>query len=127
MSIIVRKTGTREYAYAAHRDGKRMVQEYMGPLARPEVRRRVELARRATVIPAHTMRLFEDVASGGLSLQRNGAQIIARILEAGDLDDADWMTYVFPASAIVDVLLSADLTPRTRNFWLVWFEVPDAS
>ena len=44
MSIIIRKTGNREYAYVAHRDGARMVQSYIGPLARPEVRRRVEAA-----------------------------------------------------------------------------------
>jgi len=62
MSIIIRKTGNREYVYVAHRDGARMVQSYIGPLARLEVRRRVEAARRATTIPPHTMRLFAGTA-----------------------------------------------------------------
>jgi hypothetical protein len=128
MSIIVRKKGSREYAYAAHRDGTHMVQSYIGPLARPDVRRRVESARWATVMPAHTMRLFPAVRSGALHLQRDSGTIMACLLEHGDLEDQRWLACVYSASAIVDVLLSArDLSDRTRNFWMVWFEVPDAS
>lgn len=128
MSIIVRKKGSREYAYAARRDGTRMVQSYVGPLARPDVRRRVEAARWATVMPAHTMRLFAGMNPQALHLQRNAGAIIACVLEDGDLEDQRWLACVYPASAIVDVLLSArDLSNRTRNFWMVWFEVPDAS
>lgn len=128
MSIIVRKTGNREYAYEAHRDGARMVQSYIGPLARPEVRRRVEVAQRATMMPVHTMRLFAAVDAGALHLQRDATAIIACLLEGGDLDDLGWLACVYPASAIIDVLLSVkDLSARARNFWLVWLEVPDAS
>jgi hypothetical protein len=128
MSIIVRKKGSREYAYAARRDGTRMVQTYVGPLARPDVRRRVEAARWATVMPAHTMRLFAGMNPQALHLQRNAGAIMACLLEHGDLEDQRWLACVYPASAIVDVLLSArDLSNRTRNFWMVWFEVPDAS
>jgi len=128
MSIVVHRIGGREYAYMAHRDGARMVQSYIGPLARPEVRRRVDLARNATAVPVHTMRLFAGVDPGSLSLQRDAAAIIGRVLEQGDLADVQWMTCAFSVSAIVDVLLSSkDLSARTRNFWLVWFEVPDAS
>jgi hypothetical protein len=32
MSIIIRKTGNREYVYVAHRDVARMVQPYIGAL-----------------------------------------------------------------------------------------------
>jgi hypothetical protein len=128
MSIIIRKTGNREYAYAAHRDGKRMVQSYIGSLARPDVRRRVEAAQRATVMPVHTMRLFAGADPGALHLQRNAASIIACLLERGDLEDLEWLACVYPTSAIIDAVLSDDgLSARARNFWLVWFEVPDAS
>ncbi|MCX6084495.1 MAG: hypothetical protein NT102_05975 [Caldiserica bacterium] len=128
MSIIIRKTGNREYVYVAHRDGARMVQSYIGPLARPEVRRRVEAAQRATTMPLHTMRLFAGVDPSALHLQRNAAAIIACLLEQGDLEDLRWLAYVYPASAIIDVLLSTKgLSPRARNFWIVWFEVADAS
>ena len=128
MSIIIRKTGNREYAYEAHRDGARMVQSYIGPLARPEVRRRVEAARRATAMPEHTMRLFAGVDSSALHLQRNAAAIIACLLEQGDLEDLRWLVYAYSTSAIIDVALSMkELSAKTRNFWLVWFEVPDAS
>jgi len=128
MSIIIRKTGNREYAYVAHRDGARMVQSYIGPLARPEVRRRVEVAQRATMMPVHTMRLFAAVDPGALHLQRDAVAIIACLMDRGDVEDLRWLVYVYPASVIVDVLLSEKgLSARTRNFWMVWFEVPDAS
>jgi hypothetical protein len=128
MSIIVRRTGNREYAYVAHRDGARMVQSYIGPLTRPDVRRRVEAARWATNVPPHTTRLFAGMNPQTLHLQRNAGAIVARVLESGDLEDQRWLACVYSASAVVDVLLSArDLSDRTRNFWMVWFEVPDAS
>jgi hypothetical protein len=128
MSIIIRKTGNREYVYVAHRDGARMVQFYIGPLARPEVRRRVEAAQRATTMPLHTIRLFAGADPSTLQLQRDAAAIIACLLERGDLEDLRWLAYVYPASAVVDVLLSGKgLSARACNFWMVWFEEPDAS
>jgi hypothetical protein len=128
MSIIIRKTGNREYAYVAHRDGARMVQSYIGPLARPEVRRRVEAAQRAMAMPLHTMRLFAGVDPSALHLQRDAAVIITSLLERGDMEDLRWLAYVYPTSAIIDVVLSAKgLPPRARNFWMAWFEVADAS
>lgn len=128
MSIVIRKTGTREYAYMAHRDGARMVQSYIGPLTRPEVRRRVDTAQRATTMPLYTMRLFAGADPSALSLQRDAAAIIACLLERGDLEDLRWLADVYPVSAIIDVVLSAkSLSARARSFWLVWFEVPDAS
>lgn len=128
MSITIRKTGNREYAYVAHRDGARMVQSYIGPLTRPEVRRRVDAAQRATTMPLHTMRLFAGVDPSALSLQRDAAAIIACLLEQGDLEDLRWLVHVYPVSAIVDVLLSEKgLSERARNFWIMWFEEPNAS
>ena len=128
MSINIRKTGNKEYAYMAHRDGARMVQSYSGPLTRPEVRRRVDAAQRATTMPLHTMRLFTGVDPSALSLQRDAAAIIACLLEQGDLEDLSWLVHVYPVSAIVDVLLSEKgLSERARNFWIMWFEEPNAS
>jgi hypothetical protein len=128
MSIMIRKTGNREYAYLAHRDGARMVQSYIGPLTRPDVRRRIDAAQQATKMAVHTMRLFPGADPGALSLQRDAAAIIACLLEQGDLEDLQWLLYVYPVSAVVDVVLSAKaLSARARNFWLVWFEVSDAS
>jgi len=128
MSITIRKTGNKEYAYMAHRDGARMVQSYIGPLTRPEVRRRVDAAQRATTMPLHTMRLFTGVDPSALSLQRDTAAIIACLLEQGDLEDLSWLVHVYPESTIIDVVLSEKgLSARARNFWMVWFEVPDAS
>jgi hypothetical protein len=128
MSITIRKTGNREYAYVAHRDGARMIQSYIGPLARPDVRRRVEVAQRATTMPFHTMRLFTGVDPSALHLQRDAAAIIVCLLERGDLEDLRWLACVYPTSAIMDVLLSPKgLSARARNFWMVWFEEPDAS
>jgi hypothetical protein len=74
------------------------------------------------------MRLFAGVDPSALSLQRDAATIIACLLEQGDLEDLRWLAGVYPVSAIVDVLLSEKgLSERARNFWMVWFEVPDAS
>jgi hypothetical protein len=128
MSIIIRKIGNREYAYLAHRDGARMVQSYIGPLTRPDVRRRIDAAQQATKMPVHTMRLFPGADPGALSLQRDAAAIIACLLEQGDLEDLRWLLYVYPVSAVVDVVLSAkSLSPKARNFWIAWFEESDAS
>ncbi|MFZ2413439.1 MAG: hypothetical protein WAW16_04400 [Candidatus Cryosericum sp.] len=128
MSIVIRKTGNREYVYEAHRDGPHMVQSYVGPLIRADVRRRVEVARQATTMPVHTARLFADWDPGAVHLQRDAASIISCLLERGDLEDLRWLVCVYSTSVIVDVLLSAkDLSTRSRNFWLAWFEVPDAS
>ena len=128
MSITIRKMGNKEYAYMAHRNGARMVQSYIGPLTRPEVRRRVDAAQRATTMPLHTMRLFAGVDPSTLSLQRDAAAIIACLLEQGDLEDLRWLAGVYPETTIIDVVLSAkSLSARARSFWLVWFEVPDAS
>lgn len=123
MSIVVRKVGGREYAYEAHRQGARMVQSYIGPLARPEVARRVRIAREAVTVPAHTLRLFSTAPS----VQRDAGALIRTVLEQGDLEDVRWMMLAYPVSTIVDVLLAADLPAETRNFWLVWFEVRGAS
>jgi homoserine kinase len=128
MSIVIRKVGSREYVYEAHRDGARMVQSYIGPLARPHVRRRVEAAQQATVIPQHTMRLFSGAGPAVPSLSRDAAHIIAIVLEQGDLEDVQWLTRVYPGSTIVDAILAGTgLSSRTRTFWSVWFEVPNAS
>lgn len=128
MSIIIRKTGNREYVYVAHRDGAHMVQSYVGPLSRPDVQRRVEAAQRATIMPLHTQRLFVASDPRALHLQKNAAAIIAGVLERGDLEDLRWLSYVYPVSVIVDVLLSGTVLPaRTRNFWMMWFEESDAS
>lgn len=128
MSIIIRKTGNREYVYVAHRDGARMVQSYVGPLARPDVRRRIDAARWAAMMPEHTMRLFDGADPGTVHLHKDAAVIIARLLEQGDLEDLRWLTCAYPTSTIIDVLLSAEgLSPMTRNFWTAWFGVPDAS
>jgi hypothetical protein len=105
-----------------------MVQTYIGPLARTDVRRRVEAARLVTMIPTHAMRLFTGMDPADLHLQRNAGTIIACVLEQGDLEDLRWLSRAYPGSSIVDVVLSANgLSDRTRNFWMVWFEVPDAS
>jgi len=128
MSIIIRKTGNREYVYMAHRDGARMVQSYIGPLARPDVRRRIDAARWATTMPDHTMRLFDGAAPGTLHLQKDAAVIIARLLELGDLEDLRWLNCVYPTSAVIDALLSTSgVSPMARNFWMVWFEMSHAS
>ena len=79
-------------------------------------------------MPLHTMRLFAGVDPSALHLQRDAAAIIACLLEQGDLEDLQWFACVYPVSAIVDVVLSAKgLSARARNFWMVWFEEPDAS
>jgi hypothetical protein len=74
------------------------------------------------------MRLFTGVDPSALSLQRDAAAIIACLLEQGDLEDLSWLVHVYPVSAIVDVLLSEKgLSERARNFWIMWFEEPNAS
>jgi len=117
MSILVRTIHGRQYAYVSRREGKRMIQTYLGPMSRPDVQAAVD-------------GLSGDTDPESLDLSRHATAIIERVLEMGDLQDVRWLQHRYTGTTIAQVLtLSKGLSPRSRVFWNLWFgrEVSRAS
>ncbi|MFA5789814.1 MAG: hypothetical protein WC976_01930 [Caldisericia bacterium] len=130
MSILVRTIHGRQYAYVSRREGKRMIQTYLGPMSRPDVQASVDSLSEEKGVPTRLRRLFWDTDPESLDLSRHATAIIERVLEMGDLHDVRWLQHRYTGTTIAQVLtLSKGLSPRSRVFWNLWFgrEVPCAS
>ncbi|MFZ2414274.1 MAG: hypothetical protein WAW16_08660 [Candidatus Cryosericum sp.] len=130
MSILVRTIHGRQYAYSSRREGKRMIQTYLGPMSRPDVQAAVDSLSEEKGISMRLRRLFWDTDPELLDSSLHAAAIIERVLELGDLQDVRWLQHRYTGTAIAQVLtLSRGLSPRSRTFWNLWFvrEVPCAS
>jgi hypothetical protein len=124
MSIITKKIGKREYAYLVFREGKKVIQKYLGPASDPKVLKLMEGKRDAFMIPERLWPLFWDVNPAEIHVRRNARYIIERILELGDLTAVHWLHMIYPLGKIIDVLsMSRNLTEKAGNFWRIWFEV----
>ena len=130
MSIVVHTIHGRQYAYVSRREGKCMIQTYLGPMSRPDVQAAVDGLSEEKEIPERLRRLFWDTDPESLDLSRHATAIIERVLEMGDLQDVRWLQHRYTGTTIAQVLtLSKGLSPRSRVFWNLWFgrEVPCAS
>jgi len=130
MSILVRTIHGRQYAYVSRREGKRMVQTYLGPMSRPDVQAAVDSLSEEKGIPTRLRRLFWDTDPASLDSSLHAAVIIERVLEMGGLQDVRWLQHRYAGTMIAQVLtLSKGLSPRSRVFWNLWFgrEAPRAS
>lgn len=122
MSILIRTIHGRQYAYSSRREGKRMIQTYLGPMSRPGVQAAVDSLSEEKGIPARLRRLFWDTDPQLLDSSLHAAAIIERVLELGDLQDVRWLQHRYTGTAIAQVLtLSKGLSPRSRTFWNLWF------
>jgi len=127
MSIITKKIGKREYAYLVFREGKKVIQKYLGPASDPKVLKLMEGKRDVIMIPERLWPLFWDVNPAEIHVRRNARYIIERILELGDLTAVHWLHMIYPMGKIIDVLsMSRNLTEKAGNFWRIWFEVDRA-
>ena len=127
MSIITKKIGKREYAYLVFREGKKVIQKYLGPASDPKVLKLMEGKRDVIMIPERLWPLFWDVNPAEIHVRRNARYIIERILELGDLTAVHWLHMIYPLGKIIDVLsMSRNLTEKAGNFWRIWFEVDRA-
>ena len=124
MSVVIKKIGGGKYAYVAYRQGKRVVQKYLGPLRDPAVSRKLAELNSMRRIPRRFLPRFWDVAPSKVDLKKHARYVIARILELGGLDELLWLQRIYPVSVIMETCeASREISPRSKNFWRLWFEV----
>ena len=77
------------------------------------------------MVPAHAKALFWDTNPDAFDPEDFPRYTIARVLEHGTEKDVAWLLRVFHRDAIADVLRSESrLSPRSANFWALYFDVP---
>jgi hypothetical protein len=124
MSIVVKKIGNKKYAYLAYRAGGRVVQKYLGSASDPAVRARRARHEELKRVPERFTGLFWDVDPGKLDTKQHARYIIERVLELGGLDAIEWIQRVYPTSLIIETCgASRKISPKSRNFWEIWFGV----
>lgn len=122
MSIVVKKIGKREYAYLAYRSGKRVVHKYIGPASDPSVATRMAGIEEERNIPGRFQPLFWDVDPRTIDVKQHARYIIERVLEMGGLDALYWIQRLFPTKLIMETCeVSRKISPKSRNFWEIWF------
>lgn len=120
MSIIIKKG---RYAYLAYRSGKKVVQKYLGLLSNPHVAERLGRIEGERRVPGKYHFLFWDADPRNIDLKKNARYVIERVLETGDLDALGWVQMLYPTRRIIEVLeISRKITPKSRNFWSIWFK-----
>lgn len=119
MSIIIKND---RYAYLAYRSGKKVVQRYLGLITNPDVARKVEELGRERNVPEELYYLFWDTDPKGIDLKKNARYVIERVLEIGGLDALQWVQRLYPTRRIIETLeTSRKITPKSKNFWAIWF------
>lgn len=122
MSIVVKKIGKKEYAYLAYRSGKRVVHKYIGPASDPSVATRMAGIEEEKNIPGRFQSLFWDVDPHTIDVKQHARYIIERVLETGGLDALYWIQRLFPTKLIMETCeVSRKISPKSRNFWEIWF------
>lgn len=120
MSIIIKND---KYAYLAYRSGKKVVQKYLGLVSNPDVARKIEELDRERTVPGEFYCLFWDTDPKSIDLKKNARYIIERVLEIGGLDALQWVQRLYPTRRIVETLeISRKITPKSKNFWTIWFK-----
>ncbi|MFH1294988.1 MAG: hypothetical protein ABIH84_00155, partial [bacterium] len=78
--------------------------------------------------PASFNKYFWDVKPKELSVEKNADYIIERLLELGDLEQLEWLNNTYSKEKIVNTLQhSKRLTPKTCNFFSLYYNVPRES
>ncbi len=128
MSALIKTIGKRKYAYLAYRRGNKVVQKYLGPADDENVVSKIEQLKSEKKIPPKLFKLFWDTSPGAVSLKANAVYIIERILETGDVEAFEWLQRVYPAKKIIEVFeTSRKISPKSKNFWKIWYGVANAS
>jgi hypothetical protein len=128
MSIAFKEIGGRKYAYIAYRNGKKVVQSYLGPANRPDVIAQMAAVEKDKSMPSQLFKFFWDVDPKKLNVRRHRRFIIERILDLGDLEAFWWAQKQYPTALLIEVgLTSRRLSQRSRQFWKIWFEGAYAS
>ncbi len=123
MSINIKKIGGREYAYMAYRNGKKVIQSYLGPVDDRDVVAQISAIEKDKSVPSRLFKFFWDVNPKKLNVRRHSRFIIERILDLGDLDAFWWAQKQYPTALLIEVsLTSRRLSQRSKQFWKIWFE-----
>ena len=124
MNIITKKVGKNKYAYLNYREGKKIVQKYLGRANSPEVQQLTSEIEETKNIPERFKTFFWDIDIKKTSPKQYKRFFIERLLELGDLDSIEWLLRVMPSQNIINVLLSTrTLSDKSKHFWLLWFGV----
>jgi len=120
MSVIIKKD---KYAYLAYRNGKKVIHKYLGLLSNPDVVRKIEELEKDRSVPENFHYLFWDTDPKRIDLKINARYVIERVLELGGLDALRWLQRNYPTRHIIETLeISRKITPKSRNFWTIWFK-----
>lgn len=127
MSIVTKKIGKREYAYLVSREGEKVVHRYLGAADGSKVAQLAKIKAETRSVPERFAVLFWDTALQNVNLNSHARYIIEKVLEFGDLDAFAWLQDVYPGWRIKEtMLLSRNLSDKSRNFWQIWLEVKNA-
>ncbi len=127
MSIVLKKMGKREYAYLAYRSGKRVVHTYLGPASDPAVAAKRAALEEIKRIPEQFYALFWDADPRKIDVRQHARYIIERVLETGGLEALWWIQRLYPTSLIIEACeMSRKVSPKSRNFWEIWFGIRHA-
>ncbi len=113
----------KKYAYLAYRSGKRVIHKYLGVVSDPEVAEKIKELGRERCVPQKFHHLFWDTDPEKIDLRKNSRYVIERVLEAGGLDSLLWIQRVYPTGLIIETLeISRKISPKSKNFWRIWFK-----
>ena len=127
MSIVVKKIGSKKYAYSAFRRGNKVVHQYMGSVSDQKVAQKIERLKAEKHIPKNFHALFWDVDPRTIHIRKNAIYIIERVLEMGDLDALQWIQRLYPTKLIIETCeMSRKISPKSKKFWEIWFWRSDA-
>ncbi len=124
MGIVIKTIGNKKYAYVAYRRREKVIHKYLGSISDPEVAKKIEKLEAEKRIPEQYHALFWDTDPLKIDIKKNARYIIERVLETGDLDDILWIQRLYPTRLIIETCeVSRKLSPKSRNFWRIWFQV----
>jgi len=125
LSLVIKEISGRKYAYAARREGSRVVHAYLGPVSDPAVAEKIRGFDAEKKVPEGLRVLFWDTDPSLIDLRRNKRYVIERCLEIGGMDAILWLYRLYPLKEIAGVLeTSRKISPRSRNFWKIWLKRP---
>lgn len=121
MAVVIRKLGSREYAYWVRRVGGQVKHAYLGPADDAGVKAKMEVLRSQTSLPPALYPLFWDTNPTSVNVKKHSGYILERILELGSLESMHWAQKVYPGSRILEVLhTSRSISEKSKNFWNLW-------
>jgi len=122
MAILIKKIGSKKYAYRAYRQGGKVVHKYLGPASDMQVMQKVQEFAAEKKIPDKFFSLFWDAETSSIGIKKNARYIIERVLEMGSMDAVQWIQRTYPTRLIIEVCESSrKISQKSKNFWRIWF------